>query len=106
MALDIDFNPIQGRVFKNDAYQSLFPSSPLSFWVQSFWQLNVPHGSFSYRSIPDNSVDWIINTNCFEDSFLVPPFLSPVVFKLTGPVSYFGIRFRLMGHQGLTSPVR
>jgi AraC-like DNA-binding protein len=77
------------------------PSSPLNRWVECFWQLNVPIGSFSYHSVPDNSVDWIFNLNHFEDNFVVPPFLSSIIFELSGPVSYFGIRFRLFGHQGL-----
>lgn len=103
MELNIDFNPLQGHVAYEEAYKAFLPPAPLNRWVQSFWQLNVPSGGFSYHSIPDNSVDWIINTNCFEDNFVVPPFLSPTVFEMTGPVSYFGIRFRLLGHQGLIS---
>jgi len=86
-----------------NAYLTFLPSPPLSHWIQSFWQLNVPAGKFCYRSVPDNSVDWIINLNCPDDNFIVTPFSSSIVFELTGPVSYFGIRFRLLGHQGLIS---
>jgi|GEM_PF-1104158 len=103
MTLNIDFNPLQGRVADDDAYKVFLPPPPLNRWVHSFWQLNVPSGDFSYHSIPDNSVDWIINTNDFEDNVVIPPFLSSTVFEMTGPVSYFGIRFRLLGHQGLIS---
>jgi len=101
MPLDIDYHPCQGRVAHKDAYLTFLPSPPLSHWIQSFWQLNVPCGKFCYRSVPDNSVDWIINLNCPEDIFIVTPFSSSIVFELAGPVSYFGIRFRILGHQGL-----
>lgn len=103
MELKIDFNPQQGHVSYEGAYESCLPAAPLNQWVQSFWQLNVPSGHFSYHSVPDNCVDWVINTECFEDSFVVAPFLSPLVFDLAGPVSYFGIRFRVLGQQTLIS---
>lgn len=99
--LDIDYQPSQGRVAHKNAYLTFLPSPPLSHWIQSFWQLNVPGGKFCYRSVPDNSVDWIINLNCPEDSFIVTPFSSSIVFELAGPVSYFGVRFRILGHHGL-----
>lgn len=98
----IDYEPCQGRVAQDDAYLMFTPPPPLSLWVQSFWQLNVADGEHCYRSVPDNSVDWIINIDCPEDNFLVTPFLSSIVFDLPGPVSYFGVRFRLLGQQGLT----
>jgi methylphosphotriester-DNA--protein-cysteine methyltransferase len=101
--LDIDYHPHQGHVASPDAYRFYTPPSPLNRWVQSFWQLNAPIGCFSYHSVPDNSVDWIINLNHFEDNFVVPPFLSSIIFEFEGPVSYFGIRFRLFGQQGLMS---
>jgi AraC-like DNA-binding protein len=101
MLLDIDYYPRQGHVAYENAYLTFLPSPPLSHWVHSFWQLNVPAGKFYYRSVPDNSVDWIINLNCPEDNFIVTPFCSSIVFELTGPVSYFGVRFRILGHQGL-----
>jgi len=99
--LDIDYHPSQGRVAHKNAYLTFLLSPPLSHWVQSFWQLNVPCGKFYYRSVPDNSVDWIINLNSPEDTFIVTPFSSSIVFELAGPVSYFGVRFRILGHQGL-----
>lgn len=102
MPLHIDYNPSQGRVSQTDAYLTYTPPPPLSHWVQSFWQLNVADGEHCYRSVPDNSVDWIINVDRPEDNFLVTPFLSSIVFDLQGPVSYFGVRFRLLGQQGLT----
>ena len=101
MLLDIDYNPLQGHVAYDDAYRIHAPSPPLNRWIQCYWQLDVPIGTFSYHSVPDNSVDWIINLDAPEDNFLVPPFLSPVTFELTGPAAYFGIRFRLLGQQGL-----
>ena len=101
MLLDLNYHPRQGRVEQSDAYQTFSPSPPLSHWVQTFWQLNVPDGHFCYRSMPDNSVDWIINLNDPEDNFIITPFSSSIVFELTGPVSFFGIRFRILGHQGL-----
>jgi AraC-like DNA-binding protein len=106
MPIDIDYFPYQGRVDDSALYQSYIPNPPLSHWVQSFWQLDVPHGIFQYRSMPDNCVDWIINTEAPQDNILVTPFLSAIVFELTGPVTYFGIRFRILGHQGLiTTPL-
>jgi AraC-like DNA-binding protein len=103
MLLDVDYNPIQGYVADSGAYKTLLPSSPLNRWVQSYWQLNVSAGQFSYHSVPDNCVDWIINLTRFEDNFVIPPFLSSTLFHLDGPVSFFGIRFRVMGHKGLIS---
>ncbi len=103
MLMDIDYDPQQGRVTQAGAYRHFLPPSPLNYWVQSFWQLNVPSGQFSYRGVPDNCVDWIINLNNVEDNIIVPPFLSPIEFTLAGQVSYFGIRFRVLGHQSLIS---
>lgn len=101
MLLDVDYNPIQGQVAGDGEYKTLQPPQPLNRWVQSYWQLNVPKGQFLYHSVPDNCVDWIINLNCFDDNFLIPPFLSANLFHIDGPVSFFGIRFRIMGHKGL-----
>lgn len=101
MILDTDYHPRQGLVRYDDAYLTLLPSPPLNHWIQSFWQLNVPSGKFFYRGVPDNSVDWIINLDCPEDTFVVAPFSSSIVFEMAGPVTYFGIRFRILGHQGL-----
>ena len=103
MLLDIDYHPSQGQVRYKNAYLTLLPPSSLNHWVQCFWQLNVPYGKFCYRSVPDNSVDLIFNLNDPEDSFIVTPFSSSVVFELSGPVSYFGIRFRILGHKSLIS---
>ena len=103
MLMDITYHPCQGRVEQLNAYQTFLPSPPLSHWVQCFWQLNVPDGRFCYRSMPDNSVDWIINLNDPEESFIITPFSSSIVFELIGPVSFFGIRFRILGYQGLIS---
>lgn len=103
MLLDVDYNPIQGHIADDGAYKTSQPSSPLNRWVQSYWQLNVSEGQYSYRSVPDNCVDWIINRNCFDDNFIVPPFISSTLFHLDGPVSYFGIRFRVLGHKGFIS---
>lgn len=106
MLINIDFNPYQGRVDQNNAYLNLLPSPPLCHWVQSLWQLNVPSGKYCYRSMPDNCVDLIINVNCPEDIFIIKPFSSPMIFDLVGPVSYFGVRFRVLGHGGLiTTPL-
>lgn len=99
MELNLDFNPLQSRVADGDRYQTLQPVSPLNRWVQSFWQLTIPSGGFTYHSIPDNSVDWIVNINAFDDSFVVTPFMEPMTFEMEGPVSYFGIRFRVLGQQ-------
>ncbi len=103
MPLNLDYHPHQGNVTHHKSYLTYIPPSPLSHWVQSFWQLNVPEGSFYYRSVPDNCVDLIININHVEDAVIITPFSSPNIFKLSGPVSYFGIRFRILGHLGLTS---
>jgi methylphosphotriester-DNA--protein-cysteine methyltransferase len=106
MPIDINYLPYQGQVKSRGAYQSIIPAPPLNYWVQCFWQLDVPKGGFYYRSLPDNSVDWIINTKYPDDNFLITPFLSSILFQLAGPVSYFGIRFRILGHQGLvTTPL-
>jgi len=103
MPLHIDYHPHQGRVEHNNAYLTFSPSRPLNHFIQSFWQLNVPDGRFCYRSMPDNCVDLIINVNCPDDTVIITPFSSSIVFELAGPVSYFGIRFRILGHQALIS---
>lgn len=43
----------------------------------------------------------ILNLRCPEETFIVTPFTSSIVFEISGPVSYFGIRFRILGHQGI-----
>lgn len=103
MSIDIDYYPCQGRVENTSTYLTFRPLPPLSHWVQVFWQLNVPDGEYCYRSVPDNCVDLIINLTFPEEIFIVSPFTSSIVFEMTGPVSYFGIRFRILGHQGIIS---
>lgn len=91
----------QGHVTNTNSYLTFKPTSSLGNWVQEFWQLNVPNGKHSYRSVPDNCVDIIINLTFPEEAFVVTPFSAVKVFEMTGPVSYFGIRFRILGHQGI-----
>ena len=99
----LDYNPIQGKVADVRAYKTRQPLPPLNRWVQSFWQLTVPKGQFQYHSVPDNCVDWIVNLDRFDDNFLIPPFLTSTLFHIDGPASFFGIRFRILGHKGLIS---
>lgn len=99
----LDYNPIQGNVADERAYITRQPLPPLDRWVQSYWQLTVPKGQYQYHSVPDNCVDWVINQDCFEDNFLIPPFLSSTLFHIDGPACFFGIRFRVLGHKGLIS---
>ncbi|HBA34426.1 MAG TPA: AraC family transcriptional regulator [Gammaproteobacteria bacterium] len=91
----------QGHVNHEGAYMTYVPGTTLRDWVQCFWQLNVPAGLYSYRSIPDNSVDCIFNLSHPPEAFVIAPFVSPNIFELTGPVSYWGIRFRVLGHRRL-----
>ncbi len=91
----------QSPVLQQNILQTQDALVPVNRWVQSFWQLDIPQGKFSYRSIPDNCVDWIINVEQPEDNFIVTPFSVPIVFEMQGKVSYFGIRFHLSGYQGL-----
>lgn len=99
----LDINPTQGKVHDDRAYKTRLPLPPLNRWVQSYWQLTVPTGLFQYHSVPDNCVDWIMNLDCFDNNFVIPPFLSSTVFNIDGPASLFGIRFRILGHKGLIS---
>ncbi|CZF80868.1 Helix-turn-helix domain protein [Grimontia celer] len=99
--LDIDYQPAQGSVTLQNAYKVYVPPPPLSHWIHSFWQLDVPFGEHFYRSMPDNCVDWIINVGDIDDNVIVSPFLSSIEFPLSGPVSYFGVRFRVLANQGL-----
>ncbi|MDO6426989.1 helix-turn-helix domain-containing protein [Thalassotalea sp. 1_MG-2023] len=101
MLININDYSLQGRVNNSDSYLTLKPASSLSNWVQEYWQLNVPNGKYFYRSVPDNCVDLIINLSFPEEVFIVSPFSSAKVFEMIGPVSYFGIRFRILGHQGI-----
>jgi AraC-like DNA-binding protein len=103
MCLDLDYQPLQGRAEGDNSYQFLLPKRPLGHWVQSLWQLNVPAGSYQYRSMPDNCIDWIINLDNPTESFVVTPFSSSIIFDIHGPVSYFGIRFSILGHHGIIS---
>lgn len=101
MLININDYSLQGRVNNSNSYLTLKPASSLSNWIQEFWQLNVPDGKYFYRSVPDNCVDLIINLSFPEEIFIVSPFTSAKVFEMIGPVSYFGIRFRILGHQGI-----
>lgn len=91
----------QGQVKQKGEYLTLRPAIPVSHWINCFWQLNVSSGEFFYRSVPDNCVDWIFNVNNPEESFIVAPFSSAIEFPIHGPASYFGIRFRILGYQGV-----
>jgi AraC-like DNA-binding protein len=101
MTLNIDIHSCQGRVEQPKAYSTLKPLSPLNQWVKEFWQLNVPDGRYFYRSVPDNCVDMIVNLKCPKEAFFVTPFTTAKVFEMTGPISYFGVRFTILGHQGI-----
>ncbi len=101
MLININDNAFQGQVNNSNSYLTFKPTSPLSNWMQEFWQLNVPDGKYFYRSVPENCVDIILNLTFPEEAFIVTPFSSAKVFEMTGPVSYFGIRFRILGHQGI-----
>ena len=95
------YHPIQGSVHTENGYLRLTPPDPISGIVQSFWQLNVPEGRFVYHSIPDNCVDWITRVDKPEDSVFIPPFLSANPFEVQGPVSFFGVRFNVLGYQAV-----
>ena len=79
------------------------PKRPLNHWVQECWQLNVPEGRYDYRSVPDNCIDLIINLTDPTEIFIVSPFSMVQVFEMTGPVTYFGIRFRPLQQQSIIS---
>jgi AraC-like DNA-binding protein len=53
--------------------------------------------------VPDNNVDFIFNLNNVDENSFVVPFHSPALFEIQGPVSYFGIRLRVLAQQWLTS---
>ncbi len=95
------YEPRQGPVSQPGLYRTCTPGAPLNRWIQSFWQLAVPRGCYRYRSIPDNCVDWIVALEDSPRNFIIPPFPSARVFPLTGPVTYFGVRFRVLAHTGL-----
>ena len=106
MSLVSENFPYQDNVKNNSIYQSLKATAPVNTCIQEFWQLNVPQGTYNYRSVPDNCVDMIINLTAPEEVFVVTPFSSVKEFEMVGPVSYFGIRFRTLAHQGLfTTPM-
>ena len=91
----------QGRVHDKAAYLTCQPKCFINHWVSSFWQLTVDRGDYVYLSVPDNCVDWIFNLSDPSESFMVTPFSSATEFSITGPVAYFGVRFRVLGYQGL-----
>jgi len=45
----------------------------------------------------------IVNLKFPEEAFIVTPFSTAKVFEMIGPISYFGIRFHILGHQGIIS---
>ena len=92
----------QGPVDGVNQYAQIAPSPPLSLWIQCFWELNVPSGSYVYRSVPDNNVDCIFTLNNVEENLVVSPFYSPKLFQIDGPVSYFGIRLRVLAQHWLS----
>ena len=98
----IDYS-YQGQVAGGNAYLCFSPPPPLGRWVQCFWQLNVPEGPYAYRSLPDNNLDLIFTLSKIEEHFFVTPFATPTIFEMDGPVSYFGIRFRVLAQQWLTA---
>lgn len=93
----------QGQVADAGAYAYLPAPAPLNQWVQGFWQLSIPSGSYEYKSVPDNHVDCIVPLGQPEQAFAVAPFGTPTHFAMTGPASYFGVRFRVLAHHGLTA---
>lgn len=103
MSLSLDYQPLQGRVGSQGSYQTYSPAGTIGTWVHYFWQLDVPQGCFSYRSLPDCCVDWIFDLSDPIQSFVVAPFQQSVVFDLQGPATYFGVRFTIMGHHQLMS---
>ena len=93
----------QGQVVEDNLYSYVKPPPPLSRWIQCFWELNIPAGRYVYRSVPDNNVDCIFSLNNTEEAFVVSPFYLPKSFEMDGPVSYFGVRFRVLAQQWLTT---
>lgn len=98
---NIDYEPYQGKVSESGSYLEFKPNELLRDYIQTYWRLTVPTGPFQYRSVPDNCVDLIINLNDPQEMFIVSPFSQVKVFEMQGPVVYFGIRFRPLGHQGI-----
>jgi AraC-like DNA-binding protein len=91
----------QGRVHDKAVYLTCQPKSFINQWVRCFWQLAVDHGDHGYLSVPDNCVDWIFDLSEPSESFIVTPFSSATEFSITGPATYFAVRFRVLGYQGL-----
>ena len=85
------------------SYITWMPPAPFCDYVACFWQLEVPGGGHLYSSVPDNCVDLIINPAQPDEMILVSPFLSSMTFDLIGPVTYFGIRFQVLGSAAVTS---
>ncbi|WP_434355580.1 helix-turn-helix domain-containing protein [Parasalinivibrio latis] len=98
----MDYRPVQGDVGEGGIYQVYYPEPAMRHVVECFWQLTVTAGSYSYRSIPDNCVDWVTEIGTPDISLLVPPFKAPAFFALYGPAIYFGIRFQPLGQHCLT----
>lgn len=102
-ALALAYRPVQGAVSQPGLYRTAQPTASLLPFIDSFWQLNVPAGAFRYRSMPDACVDWIFNLSAPAGNVLIAPFVSSRVFPLQGPASYFGVRFRPLGHSAVYS---
>lgn len=104
--LNQESKPLQGTVYGQGRYQTWIPPRPLSHWVHYFWHLTVPVGEYWYRSVPDNCVDLIFNLDDLRDAVAISLFTQPILYPLKGPVSYFGVRFRVFGQQAfLSDPV-
>lgn len=92
------YKPRQGEVLQVGAFDQCQAAPPLNKWVDCFWQLDIPTGNYTYRSLPDNCIDWIFDVNSNPVSFLVSPYDQFQLFEMQGPARFFAIRFRVLGH--------
>lgn len=93
----------QGFVEQKELFSSQSPAADLRGYINSYWTLRVESGSFSYRGVPDNCVDWIIDIDNPQNSGLVSPHSTPLDFTFTGPANYFGIRFKTLAQYSFTN---
>lgn len=97
------YRPRQGQVADQRSYRTWLPPKPINDYVACLWQLEVPVGGYRYLSVPDNCVDLIISVDTPDEMTFISPFLTSLAFDLDGPVTYFGIRFQILGSTALTA---
>jgi AraC-like DNA-binding protein len=76
-------------------YEERPPSAQLAPWVECFWTMRATNAAgISNRVLPDGCSDVIVGLPDVPGPVVVGTMRCADVYPLTGPVDYFGVRFR------------